>query len=245
VIVITGLFALLAVGISAYGRSSGDAAEVVTAPSLVTLSTFLVPLVALILGHDAIVGERERHTLGLLLSLPIRRSELLLAKYVGRVLALCGSIGLGLGSASLMLDPGQRAVVLWLVPHTLALGASFLSVGVLISVAARRLATAASMAVVVWFLLVFIYDLALLALMVLTDGAVGQQLVTWLVMLNPAGLFRVQLMTALVGQDALAELGLTVAIPGAVVRTAIWATWIVAPLVIGALLLGRRQAVTA
>ena len=75
VVVVTGLFALLAVGIAAYGSAAEDTAAVVTAPSLVTLAAFLVPLVALILGHDAIVGERERHTLGLLLSLPVHRGE--------------------------------------------------------------------------------------------------------------------------------------------------------------------------
>jgi Cu-processing system permease protein len=245
VVVITVLFAMLAVGIAAYGRSAQDTAAVVTAPSLVTLVVFLVPLVALVLGHDAIVGERERHTLGLLLSLPVHRSEVLVAKFIGRALALCGSIGLGLGSATLLLDPGQRQVVLALVPPTLLLGASFLSLGMLISVGARRVATAASLAVVVWFGLVFIYDLALLALMVLTDGAVSQEVVTWLVTLNPAGLFRTQQMMQLVGHDALADLGLSVALPGAGVRAVIWTAWIVGPLVVGGALLSGRRAVTA
>jgi len=245
VVLFTLLFAMLAVGIAAYGRSAQDAAAVVTAPSLVTLIVFLVPLVALILGHDAIVGERERHTLGLLLSLPVHRVEVLVAKFLGRALALCGSIGLGLGAASLLLEPGQRSIVLGLVPSTLLLGASFLSIGVLISVASKRVATAASLAVVVWFLTVFIYDLVLLAIMVMTDGSVGQETITWLVTLNPAGLFRTQQMLQLVGQDGLAELGLAVTLPGALTRAAIWAGWIGLPLVLGGGLLSGRRAVTA
>lgn len=245
VIVITLLFATLAVGIAAYGRSAQDTAAVITAPSLVTLIVFLVPLVALVLGHDAIVGERERHTLGLLLSLPVHRTEVLLAKFLGRALALCTSIGLGLGSATLLLGAGQRQVVLALVPPTLLLGASFLSLGMLISVGARRVATAASLAVVVWFALVFIYDLGLLALMVLTDGAVGQEVVTWLVTLNPAGLFRTQQMLQLVGHDALAELGMSVVLPGPALRGVIWTAWIIVPLMIGGSLLSGRRAVTA
>lgn len=244
VVVISVLFAVLAMGIVAYGRSADDVAGVVTAPSLVTLIVFLVPLVALVLGHDAIVGERERHTLGLLLSLPIGRTETLVAKFLGRLLALSAALGLGLGGASLLIGTGQAGVVLGLLPPTLVLGAAFLSVGMLISVAARRVATAASLAVVVWFTLVFIYDLALLALLVLTDGAVGQGTVTWLVVLNPAGLFRTQQMVRLVGSDALAELGLVVSLPGPAVRAALWTAWVSVPLGLGAWGMSRRRAVT-
>lgn len=245
VVVITALFALLAMGIAAYGGAAGDTAAVVTAPSLVTLAAFVVPLVALVLGHDAIVGERERHTLGLLLSLPVGRGEVLLAKFLGRALALCFAIGVGLGSATLFLGPGQREVVLGLVPHTMLLGASFLSLGMLISTATHRVATAASLAVVVWFLLVFFFDLGLLALMVVTDGAVTQETVAWLVTLNPTGLFRTQLMMELVGQTALEELGLAVSLPGPGARAAVWLGWIVGPLMVGTSLLWQRKAVAA
>ncbi|MFT4627702.1 MAG: Cu-processing system permease protein [Myxococcota bacterium] len=245
VVVVTGLFAILAVGIAAYGSAAGDSAAVVTAPSLVTLATFLVPLVALVLGHDAIVGERERHTLGLLLSLPVRRGEVLLAKYIGRLLALVLAVSLGLGSACIFLDAGQRTVVLSLLPPTLLLGAAFLSIGVLISTSTRRVATAASLAVAIWFLLVFMYDLGLLAVLVATDGALSQDVVAWAVMLNPAGLYRTALIAALVGDSALTDLGMAVTLPGIPARTAIWLGWILVPLGIGVLQLGRRRAVTA
>lgn len=245
VAVVTVLFALLAVGIAAYGGASDDASAMVTAPSIVTLSALLVPLVALVLGHDAIVGERERHTLGLLLSLPVRRSEVLVAKYVGRLLALVLAVSLGLGAACVVLGPGQRSVVLGLVPPTILLGAAFLSLGVLVSAATRRVATAASLAVAIWFLLVFFYDLGLLALLVATDGAVSQDAIATAVHLNPAGLYRMALLSQLMGVSALEELGMTVAIPGVAGRTAIWAAWVAVPLGIGAALLSRRRSVTA
>jgi len=143
VLISSGLFALLAFGITAYGGSAEGAATVITAPSLVTLAAFLVPLVALILGHDAIVGERERHTLGLLLSLPVRRGEVLVAKFVGRLLALTLAVTIGLGGPSLLQSAGQRSVILGLIPSTLLLGASFLAIGLLISVISSRLAAAA------------------------------------------------------------------------------------------------------
>jgi hypothetical protein len=55
----------------------------VTIASLVSLVIYLVPLIALILGYDAIVAERERGSLDLLLSMPITRFEVLLGKYTG------------------------------------------------------------------------------------------------------------------------------------------------------------------
>ncbi|MBW1877139.1 MAG: ABC transporter permease [Deltaproteobacteria bacterium] len=217
VLVITLVFAVLAGGIALYGRSAGDAAGLVTAPSLVTLAAFLVPLVALVL----------------------------LAKYMGRGIALCLAIGIGFGTAAFAMGAGQRGVLLSLVPSTLLLGTSFLSVGILISTVAQRHATAASLSVVTWFGLVFFYDLALLVAMVATDGALSQDAVAWLVSLNPAGLYRLGLMTSLVGEGALEELGMVVALPGSVTQASLWAAWIAGPLAVGALLLSRRRAVTA
>ena len=66
VLVISALFALLATGVSLYGRSAEVEVAKLTGPSLVTLTALLVPLVAMVLSHDAIVGERERNTLDLI-----------------------------------------------------------------------------------------------------------------------------------------------------------------------------------
>lgn len=245
VAVTTVLFALLAAGLTAYGASGAEGSTDVTAPSLATLSAFLVPLVALVLGHDAIVGERERHTLGMLLALPIGRLEVLIAKYLGRGVALVIAIGLGLGASAAFFDAGQRSVLFTLLPPTLLLGAAFLSVGVWISAVTHRHSTAASLAVAVWFLLVFFYDLGLLALMVATDGAVGQDVISWLVLLNPTGLYRSELLSDLVGEAALADLGLAVTLPSATTRAAIWSTWIAGPLALGGLSLHLPRAVTS
>ena len=61
VLVVSVLFAALASAVSAYGESAGNGATSasLTGPSLVTLASLFVPLVALVLSHDAIVGPRE------------------------------------------------------------------------------------------------------------------------------------------------------------------------------------------
>jgi len=241
VVVISILFALLASGVGLYGRSAEADVAKLTGPSLVTLASLLVPLVALVLSHDAIVGERERNTLGLLLSLPVRRFEVIIAKFVGRGLALSAAVGLGLGSAMLVSEPEGARTLLALMGPTLLLGLAFLSMGLLISTVTRRQATAASVVVVVWFGLVFFYDLGLLGMLILSDGGVSQSLVAGLVVGNPAGLYRVQMMEVFAGPEVLRDLGVQTGAPETPVIFALWSAWIVAPALLSGALLSRRK----
>ena len=242
VLVISVLFALLASAVSLYGRSAASAAGALTGPSLVTLASLFVPLVALALGYDAIVGERERNTLGLLLSLPVSRAEVVFAKLAGRGLALALAVLLGLGAAILFAGEGEARTLASLIGPTLLLGLSFVSIGVLVSAVSPRQSIATSLVVVIWFLLVFFYDLGLLGLLVATDGDVSQGTVQALVLVNPAGLYRLQLVESLSGQSALSDLGLISALPGPGVVAALWTGWIVGPAALSALVLSLGRA---
>ena len=71
--------------------------------SLSSLTIFLVPLVALLISHDAIVGEMERGTMLLLLSYPVSRRQVLLGKFVGHLAILAFATVLGYGTAALAL----------------------------------------------------------------------------------------------------------------------------------------------
>jgi Cu-processing system permease protein len=241
VIVVSVLFALLASGVSLYGRSAEADAAKLTGPSLITLASLVVPLVALILSHDAIVGERERNTLGLLLSLPVSRVEVLLAKFLGRAGALASAVVLGLGGAMVVSEPPAAQALLTLMGPTLRLGLAFLSIGMLISVFARRQVTATSIVVVVWFGLVFFYDLGLLGLLVMSDGAISQGTIAQLVLSNPAGLYRVQMMQSFAGPEVLRDLGMSVSLPGARTVGLLWLAWLLLPLLASGLMMSRRQ----
>lgn len=240
VLVVSLLFAALSSAVAAYGASS-DAAATLTGPSLVTLASLFVPLVALVLSHDAIVGERERNTLGLLLSLPVSRAEVVIAKLVGRGSALALSVLVGMGIAVAFAEPGAKQVLLSLMGPTLLLGLAFLSIGMLLSTLTSRQAVATSMVVVVWFALVLFYDLGLLGLLVVSDGAVEQSTIVKLVLANPAGLYRVEMMTTFMGADAFADLGLVAELPKRGVRALIWAAWLVVPVALSALALSRKK----
>ncbi|MBM4221051.1 MAG: ABC transporter permease, partial [Gammaproteobacteria bacterium] len=110
--------------------------------SLVSLVIYLLPLIALVLGFDAVVGEREQGSLDLLLSLPLTRLELLLGKYLGLAAALTVSTlgGFGLVAAILatQLDPAAFLRYGGFILSSVLLGLVFLSLAVMVSVFATE-----------------------------------------------------------------------------------------------------------
>jgi len=109
-----------------------------TIASLVSLVIYLIPLIALVLGFDAIVGERERGSLDLLLSMPITRFELLLGKYLGLAAALAFSTIAGFGLVAVVLASEMSIEALFhyfgFMFSSVLLGMAFLSIAVMLSV---------------------------------------------------------------------------------------------------------------
>lgn len=198
VLAVAVIFTLFALAIAYFGAAQqgevGLRSIEVTIASLVSLVIYLIPLIALILGYDAIVGERERGSLDLLLSMPITRLELLLGKFLGLSAALaCATLaGFGLVGALLAYQSGGAALYHYagFVFSAILLGMVFLSLAVTVSVLARDRARASGAAIAVWFLFVLVYDLALLGVLVLSGGGFGEELFPLLLLLNPADLFR-------------------------------------------------------
>ncbi|MBZ0086817.1 MAG: ABC transporter permease [Thermomonas sp.] len=166
-----------------------------TIASLVSLVIYLIPLISLLLGFDAIVGERERGSLGLLLALPITRLELLLGKYLGLALALTLSTLAGFGAVAVVLWKHMNAAALYhyggFMLSSVLLGLAFLSIALLLSTLARERTRASGMAIAAWFFFVLVFDLLLLGLLVSTGGQVGGDSFAWLLMLNPTDVFRI------------------------------------------------------
>ncbi|HUH49670.1 MAG TPA: ABC transporter permease subunit, partial [Mycoplana sp.] len=117
--------------------------------SLSSLTIFLVPLIALLLSHDAIVGEAERGTLLLLLSYPLGRSEVVFGKFLGHlaILAFATLFGYGAAAAALTVTGSEISAESWqaflfMVASSVLLGAVFLAIGYLTSTLARERSTA-------------------------------------------------------------------------------------------------------
>lgn len=199
VIAVAFIFTAFALAITYFG--SAQQGEVglrnieVTIASLVSLVIYLIPLIALILGYDAIVGERERGSLNLLLSMPITRLELILGKFLGLSAALASATLAGFGLVGLLLAYQIDVQALYhyagFMMSAILLGMVFLSLAIMVSVMSKDRARASGGAISVWFMFVLIYDLILLGLLVLSGGSFGEELFPLLLLLNPADIFRI------------------------------------------------------
>ncbi|MGL4807199.1 MAG: ABC transporter permease subunit, partial [Giesbergeria sp.] len=188
-----------------------------TIASLVSLVIYLIPLIALLLGFDAIVGERERGSLDLLLSLPITRLELLLGKYLGLAAALALSTLAGFGMVAVLLARQMSWASMYhyfgFMLSSVLLGLAFLSLAVLLSVLARDRTRASGLAIATWFFFVLVFDLVLLGVLVGSGGRFGGEAFALLLLLNPADVFRILNVFSL--EDVRTLYGLATVVPPA------------------------------
>lgn len=233
-----GMAAVGAVGMAGFGR---------TAASLTSLVMLTVPLMGLLLGATAVASERERGTLLLLLAQPVTPFELVAGKLLGQALALAVAVLLGFGLSALVLAgtaPASDLVAfLALAGWALVLGLAALSTGVLASVVARNQTTALAVALAVWFALVFLSDLGLMA------GALVLKLppaaLFWSAATNPVQAFKLLALLGahgrleLLGSPALyvADVLGSRAVP---ILAAVLALWVLAPSALACLIFSRR-----
>jgi len=134
-------------------------------PSFVAFLGFLVPLMAIGLGFDAVNGEHNRRTLSRILSQPIYRDALLFGKFLAGIAVISISLialwllVIGLGLLMLGVPPGgeemARAFIFLLV--TIAYAAVWLALAMLFSVMFRSAATAALVTLGLWLFLSVIW----------------------------------------------------------------------------------------
>ncbi|MCP5169661.1 MAG: ABC transporter permease subunit [Hahellaceae bacterium] len=202
IVAITLVFALLSVGISWFGAAASGVVGFTSLPStivsLASLAVFLIPLIALLLAYDAIVGEDEDGTLLLLLTYPLSKGQLLIGKLLGHGAIMTTSTILGFGaSAVTILVFAQNAAIsevlgsfsIFILSASL-LGIVFIAFAYLISAWVSEKSKAAGLALIFWFMFVLVFDLGLLGLLVATEGRFHPDLIPYLLMLNPTDVFR-------------------------------------------------------
>ena len=127
-------------------------------PSFVSILGFLIPLVAIGLGFDAVNGEHNRRTLSRILSQPIYRDALLLGKFLAGLATLAISLVclwllvIGLGLLLLGIPPNGEEIARSLIFLVIALfyAGVWLGVAILFSILFRSPATAALSALGLW-----------------------------------------------------------------------------------------------
>lgn len=191
------MFTALALGLSYLGErnlgSLGFENFSRTTASLLNLCLLLAPLVALALGSGAIAGERDRGTLTYLLAQPLDRWELLLGKYAGLAVSIGLATSAGFGVAGILIainssamDAGTYLLFLGLV---LALIVVMTGLGLAVSVVSASRVQALGLAMLIWFVAAFFFDLVLIGMVSATSLGGGGLLLALLA--NPIEVVRV------------------------------------------------------
>lgn len=178
-LVITVLFVLLTVGGAFISSWAGELLDVGDEQSsldlLVALQTpasFLVPIIALLIGYGAIAGERESGSLKFLLGMPHTRRDVVFGKVIGRtaVVAVSILIGFAVGMVAIFAFTGSISPIEYIAFTlvTILLGFVYVSIGVGISAmtgAKTRAAIGAfGLLALFWLLWGFIGQIALYAI---------------------------------------------------------------------------------
>ncbi|MBD9375291.1 ABC transporter permease [Rhizobium sp. ARZ01] len=218
--------------------------------SLSSLTIFLVPLIALLISHDAIVGEIERGTMLLLLGYPVGRGQIVLGKFLGHLAILCIATVCGYGTAAIALaamggatDAQSWLAFLSMTGSSVLLGAVFISIGYLVSARAAERSTAGGIAIAIWLFFVLIYDMALLGGLVAAQGrSLPDGLLDFLLLANPTDAYRLLNLggggaAALSGMGGLAK---TSILTGEILLLAL-CLWVAAPLALASMTFSRRE----
>lgn len=220
-----------------------------TTMALVPVAIVLIPLAAMILGvsgQSAATGSEA-----FLFGQPVSRASVLVGRWMGELAALGGAIvvGFGLGAIVIASNAGADGATRFLAFAfaSVVLAAIFLSIAAAVAAAADRRMAALGFATFVWFFFVLLYDGIALSLAGWTTGSVGGRVLFASVFANPADLVRVVmlLMSGTTGVLGAAGDAWTRFLGGearSIVASSLALTaWVVAPLGVAAVTLGRRD----
>lgn len=252
--IFAAVFALLALAVASAGYilSGGHGVQdfARTAVSLVQLVLLLVPLASLVFGALALTPDRGAAEL--LYSQPVSRSAILLGRVLGVWLALSAAELVGFGLAGLVvqsqagLDGVDRYGVLVLT--AVVITGVFLALAAWLASAntGRRTRVLAS-ALVVWFLAVVLFDVAVLGAASTLRSGSASRLLIWATLVNPVDAARTAALLAIEGTAAFGAASLALlrftggmAMAGVMLAASL-SLWLVVPLVLAARALTRSD----
>jgi Cu-processing system permease protein len=246
-------FALLAAGVS---WSTGSLDEGAPAEgfaratvAMVPLSLMLVPLAGLLIGISGQGGESGGE--GFLFAQPVRRSGVLLGRWLGQAAALAGAVSAGLvaGAAVVWATTGSHALLRCaaLVAISSMLAVVFLSLAALIAVASGQRTSALGVGAFAWFFFVILHDSLALWAAGSLSGRLGTRVLFTSVFLNPVDIARVLILSLAGTPHVLGaageawELFLGGAVPAATAAAAALVAWAVVPLLAAQRLIARKD----
>jgi Cu-processing system permease protein len=214
-----GIAYVLLAALAAWG--SGGSGFGRAAASLIGVDVVVIPLLALVMGALAYARDRERGTLGYLLSLPVTVDHVLAAKALALAAILLTTLAAGFaiafGSLAVRDVPVDPAALSQFAAESILLAFSMGGLGLAISTIASRTPLALGAALGVWLVLIGLGDLGLLATSLATHLGIGALVAA--TMLNPVDAYKIAAVAALNG--SIDVLG-----PGGRLATDIFGAWL-------------------
>ena len=157
IIILTIIFASLTLVVSYFGSIFTDGWQDlgITIQGMMSLVQLLIPIIALMLGYSAIIGEIEKGSMSSLLSLPVTRLEILLGKFIGLGSLLAITIIIGFGLAGIVIgfnisDVDYLGYIIFIFA-TILIGLVFLALALFLSTLFNKRSTAMGGAIFLWF----------------------------------------------------------------------------------------------
>jgi len=172
IIILTIIFASLTLVVSYFGSilSQGWQDFGVTIGGMMSLVQFLIPIIGLMLGYAAIIGEIEKGSMSSLLSLPINRLEIIMGKFLGLGGVLSFTTFIGFGVAGIVIAANVSNVnytdYLIFIGSTILLGLIFVSLALFFSTLFKKRSTSMGGAILLWFLFNMILPLVFVGIMI-------------------------------------------------------------------------------
>jgi Cu-processing system permease protein len=204
--------------------------------SLISLVIYLVPLLGLLLGYDAVAGEQEGGTLDLVRSYPFKTVMLLYGKWLGLFLVLAVTLVVGFSMPAAVSIIGGHSLQAWLLLSltSIWIGVVFTSIAIMFSVLILDRGKLIAIAIGIWLLFVVLFDLGIIGLVVATEGDVPMHLVNVLFYLNPTALYRLLSIDLIMDAAMIEQLGLMGQIPPTSALVASIVAWALVPTAIAA-----------
>ena len=189
--------------------------------------------------------------MGLLLSYPVTRREVIAGKFLGHlaILAIATVIGYGAAGVALAITGGDVEAGAWgafatMVGTSILIGAAFIALGYLASTLVRDPRTAGGIAIGLWLFFALLYDMALLGLLVADQGkTITVDTLNILLLANPADVYRLLNLTGFTNVSLFA--GMAGLADQLNVSTAVLAAtlvaWTILPLSLAATIFARRE----
>ena len=170
IIIMTIIFAVLTIAMSAVGSYFSEDWQSldVTVALMLSIVQLLVPIIGLMIGYAAIVGEIEKGSMNMMISLPVSRLQIILGKLMGLGGVLSFTILIGFGIAGIvigiMVPDVNYAEYLIFIIATILVGLVYLTVAFFFSTLFKKRSTALGGAIFLWFFFNMILPIIMLGI---------------------------------------------------------------------------------